>query len=592
MKKKKRTIVVTIVALALVGLAAPAAFAQSAPVPKVTITGLIDNVTSYGHNLSENDAIINGKKTDKGWASRTRGVFDFTGEVGQVKGVFSLEMDFVYGQAGAANSQLGSTAGTTPAGIASENGTQCGSSLNIDVRGCLKVKWLYSEFPLPFVPVPTVARLGLQPFGTDATYKLATYAQGEFAGVNLFSQITPNLKMLLTYVQVESNLYGTGTQTGMPFNPNTQALAGSSTSQSQNRGNEWAMIGAPEITVMKGLDIKPMFSTFYASGTTSSSARVGRGGIGTGAEFQGCSAGGAAGTCAAAGISRGGLNENRNTVGVDGRYRMGPFSLDPSFLYQFGSRDAVLNSSLAVSNPVQFAQLVNAGVIPDRVNHAKISAFLMDLRAGYQLGPLLIEGLGVYSSGNTSRSTTLQKVHYYQPLDTDTAYLADWGSQLSSLGLDYDNTFNEAAQRVAYPGNVIGWDKYGRAQVGLKATYSFTPTLSVMAGASGHWTAQSIDKNGVPVTGIGLLPSWNGCPSSLTGGGCVAGNNKESKSSFIGTELQAVVSWKFVPGISWDNGAGVLFPGQALTNLMTDPTQGPRNSKDIWIYTSRVRFTF
>ena len=40
-------------------------------------------------------------------------------------------------------------------------------------RTIIEVKWLYTEFELPLIPVPTVARIGAQPFGAAANYKLA-----------------------------------------------------------------------------------------------------------------------------------------------------------------------------------------------------------------------------------------------------------------------------------------------------------------------------------------------------------------------------------------------------------------------------------
>ena len=54
----------------------------------------------------------------------------------------------------------------------------------------------------------------------------------------------------------------------------------------------------------------------------------------------------------------------------------------------------------------------------------------------------------------------------------------------------------------------------------------------------------------------------------------------------------ALISWKFAPGLVWDNGFGYMFAGPALSTLLTDPTSGPRNAKDPYILTSRVRFTF
>lgn len=547
---KRTTLAVLMIALALVAMAAPAAFAQ-APAPKVTISGLFDNLTTYSNNVSNVDALLN--RNDKQWYARTRGRLDFIGEVGKAKAVLGIELDHVYGQAGSNDSTIVNAGATSATAVTTQFGTDGSFDLNTDSRGIIEVKWLYVEFPMPLIPVPTTARLGAQPFGTASTFKTCAYTCSDFAGVNITSQVTPNVKILATYVQVEENLVGTGTKTGKPGPlgvPNTQ-----------NRGDDWAGILSAEVTPFKGLDIKPVYSLFYAAGTTSGSARQGRGGIGTSTEFTGTG-----------GASRGGINEYRHTVGLDARLRMGPLSIDPTFLYQFGERAVIASSTFTP-----------AGAIAGKKYHADISAFLFDLRAGFQLGPLLLEGLGVYSSGNSSRNTTLDTVNYFQPLTTDTGYLIDWGTQLTSLGVDYLNALQEAGSRVAYPAVAIGWDKYGRAQLGFKATYAITPALSAMAGVNWHWTAESVDRSSLPVAGVGLVPNWN--PGV-----------KENRSNFVGTELMALVSWKFAPGLVWDNAVGYMFPGEALSTFYTDPTSGPRNISSTggnpYILTSRVRFTF
>ena len=418
----KRMLVLTLIALALVALAAPSAFAQ-APAPKVTITGLIDNLTTYARNTSIVDGIFN--RNDTIWYGRTRGVFTFIGEVGKAKGVMKLETDMVYGQTGSADSSIVNAGATSGTAVTNQFGTNGGFDLNTDVRAVLELAWLYVEFPMPLIPVPTTVRVGAQPFGSAATYKLSTYASGDFAGVNLVSQITPNLKLLGTYVQLEENLVGTGTRTGLTAtgNPSTQ-----------NRGDDFAYIVAAEITPFKGLDIKPMFSMLYAQGTTAGpfGTRNGRGGVAL-TDFANPAA-------TTGGSSRGGINEYRYTVGLDSRLRMGPFSLDPTVMYQFGNRGVLAPAALAAS-----------GSVTGRKYYADLSAWLVDIRGGFQLGPLLLEGIAVWSTGNTARNNTLSNVNYYQPLATDTGYQADWGSQLTGLGLDYVNAMNEAQVRVGYP---------------------------------------------------------------------------------------------------------------------------------------------
>jgi len=549
----RRLLLFSLALMALLGFVAPPdVLAQAAaPKPNFTITGFIDTVGTYSRNVSNADGGAFNRNDKQGYG-RSRGRFDIIGEVGQAKAVFGFELDEVWGQTGSTNSTFPTTASaasTTP--VANQFGTDGSFGLNTDVRGQLEVKWLYVEFPAPLIPVPMIVRLGAQPFATASSYKLATYANGDFAGVNLYTTLGPTLKLQTTYVAVEENLVGTGTKNGLP---GPTGYTGS-TANSQNRGDDFATIVSPEFTPMKGLDIKPMLSLFHASGTTSASARQGRGGINTSTAYTNPD-----------GTSRGGVNEDRITVGVDARYRMGPFSFDPSILYQFGSRNVVAPSTFASS-----------GALPGRKYRADLDAWLVDIRAGYQLGPLLLQGVGVYSTGNSARNNTLGKVRYFQPLDTDTSYLADWGTQLTSLGLDYLNAMNEAGGNVPYAGTAIGWDKYGRIQAGVKATYALTPALSVMAGANGHWTAEGVDRSGTMVAGSGILPVF-------------AGPRPRDTSQYVGTEFMSVLSWRFAPGLGWDNAVGYMIMGPAL-DAMTDATLA-RNTKDVSIFTSRVRFSF
>jgi len=539
---KRTSLAVLMIALALVALAAPLAYAQ-APAPKVTINGLIDQVGTWASNVHNYSGLFNRK--DSQWYARTRGRFDIIGEVGKVKGVFGIEIDSTWGQTGSADAAI-------PSGASQAFGTTSSFDLNTDTNPSVEVKWLYTEFPMPLIPVPTTVRLGAQPSGTAATYKLASYFNGDFAGVNMVMTATPAVKLQATYVAVEEGLTGTETRTGRPTLPNTFPSI-------QDRGDDYAYIFSVEVTPFKGLDIKPMFSGFHAQGTTSASARSGRGGINTSTAYS------------PAANHVGGINEARYTAGLDARLRIGPFSLDPTVHYQFGHRRVI--------TPAAF---VPAGGVTGQRRKADFDAWLFDVRAGFQLGPLLLEAVGVYTTGNTARNSTLDTVRYYQPLNTDTGYLADWGTQLTSLGIDYLSAQNEGARFVVYPGNQIGWDKYGRAQVGVKATYSITPTLSAMAGINAHWTAEEVDRNGTPTAGAGILPNFSG-PQT------------RDNSRFIGTELMALISWQFAPGLTWATAAGYMFSGPALDGITDSPTAAPgygRYAKDTAIITSRVRFTF
>src|SRR2546428_9544084 len=92
----KRFLVSLTSALLVLALAAPSALAQ-APSPKVTITGLFDQITSMGRNFYDGNA---SRDNDREWYARTRFRPDFAFEVGRVKAVLGLEIDLQYGQSG------------------------------------------------------------------------------------------------------------------------------------------------------------------------------------------------------------------------------------------------------------------------------------------------------------------------------------------------------------------------------------------------------------------------------------------------------------------------------------------------------------
>jgi hypothetical protein len=578
----RRTLVLALAALALLGVATTDAFAQAAaaapaaPIPTFKITGFIDEVITYSNNTSNFDFDLHRK--DYLFYGRTRGRFDIVGEYGKAKAVLGLETDLVYGQTGTGNSNIATVAGgATTAATGAVNvypGTDGSFALNTDVRGVLELKWLYTEFELPYIPYPTVVRLGAQPFGAAANYKLAVYANGDFAGVNLQTIITPNVKMVGTYVAIEEMLTGRQQTTG------TQAPTNSfiGVNPFQVRGDDWAVIFAPEITPIKGLDLKPMFSYMVASGTTSSSSRLGRGGVSATNWYQN-TCGAADPTCVgnnASGTWRKGLNENRFTMGVDGRWRFGPFSLDPTIMYQFGNRSMLAPTLASGAFPAQF---LAAGIVPGRKYTSEMAAWFADIRGGWQIGPLLLEAMGMFTTGNSAQNTTIGRtIKYYQPIDTDTSYLADWGGQLTALGIDYLDAMLEGGGNTAYPGNAIGWDKYGRIQVGARATYAWTPAFSMYGGANWNWTAQPVQKNAIPLSGGGLIPLFEG----------QAANNKSNN---IGPEVFAGLTWRFAPGLALDSAGGYMWTGPAL-DAVTNPAQGERDAKDVYILTSRIRFSF
>ena len=618
----RRYWVVALAVLTLLGVLSPPAFAQ-APAPKVTISGLIDMVGTYDKNMSTVDVNL-ARNNDKEMNGRTRGRFDIIGEIGQAKAVLGLEIDALWGQTGFIDSNGGPGCATVP----NSGGLQCGAvhagsessfDLNTDTQTSIQVKWLYTEFPVPLIPWPTVMRLGAQPFGTAANYKLATYANGDFPGVNIVTTVTPNLKLLFTYVAVDENM--TGKKDYLPFFPNAAANNPSNTRCSnasntssvscvpQSRGDNFALIFSAEYTPMKGLDIKPMYSYFFADGLTSGAARQGRGGLiiapavsaisgaqtdspfaPTGATSIGNSNGGVSGADGAGT----GIHESRHTIGTDIRWRSGPWSLDPTFMHQMGTRQGVI-TGISGANGLTLAPYGQVGT----KHTADINAWLVDIRGGYQVGPWNFQGMYLWTSGNRAQDNLFHNVNFFQPLDTDTSYQGDWGTQIYSLGLDYYNILNGATAAAGLnPGVAIGYDKYGRHGGGLKADYNWTPALRTGVGATAFWTDKSVDTDSVVIANGGLLPSFINRTSGTTA-------RPTGDSSYLGTELNGSLTWRFAPGLAFDWAIGYLFAGGALGHRTVGAayystgtmSSGQPNSKDIEVNdvittVARVRYTF
>ena len=523
--------------LALVAVATPA-IAQ----PKVTITGFIDQVTSWTNNLSATDLNL-ARKSDDEWYARTRIRPDIVAEVGTTKFVLGIEIDAVWGQTGTTDG----SANVNPGGGPQRFGASGGFDLNTDVSGIMEIKWAYTEFDVPLIPVPTRMRLGAQPWA--ALYKGGTLATGDFAGVHKTTQWTPMIKSHFTYAQIEES--STGVRDGFP------------------RGDDFAIVASVEITPFKGLDIRPIYSYANFQGTTSASSRQNRGGVGNNAAFfPGPS------------LVGGATNESRHTIGVDARWRFGPFFIDPTVLYQFGGRDQVCQAAAA------------AFCVVGGRDYLERSAWHVDVRGGWQLGPLLVEGAVVYSSGNDAEDRidlNRGDLNYFEPISTDNTFFAVW-SEMQSSGIDYSNRIRANAGSLN-PGVAIGYDKYGIIVVGARASYALTPAFTIRGGVHARWTAEEVDTASTVTAGAGLTPR---CAAlALANGTCA----DRGTSRFYGTEANLGFQWRFAPNVVLDVVGSYFWAGNALsspaiTNTGTGLVTNGRNPGDAQAISARVRFSY
>ena len=563
-----RLLVPALLALVLLVVGATPIFAQppaAPPTPKVTITGLFDQVTSAGRNFYDGNL---SRDNDREWYARTRFRPDFEFAVGRVKAVLGIELDLMYGQGGPNDGGFPGNNSGTAGGVLNVAGGNVANSnsgcknnsngcldLNTDVAGMFEIKWIYTEFPLtgkdsllPFIPVETMARAGGQPFSTLANYKIV-YANGDFAGLSTLTKFDPTTQLKLAYVVAEDQLAGGNRSTAITRT---------------SRGEDYAFIVSPEFTPFKGLDIKPLYSYFHVDGLTAGTARhnvFNRRFVGNNTTTNTTNNAAALGGGAPAGDSTN--QENRHTIGIDMRWRSGPFGFDPTIMYQWGNADH---------------QAVRTNGSVGRVE-GDISSWIVDLTGSYQLGPLLLEARGVYTPGNKARDNLALGIRYFQPLTTDGSYWTGWGA-INASGVDYFN-----GSLLTNMARFIGYDRYGRAGFGFRGTYSVTPSLSLYTIVSPTWTAEKVDTDtgANPGLGTGSISRTTIDDKSWV----------EGDSNYIGTEVNLGFTWRFAPNTAFDLEGSYLFAGAALGSAeVLNGVHTRRDPHDAYQIAARVRLAF
>jgi len=514
----RRFIAVAVAAVALFGATITPALAQ-VPAPKVTINGLIDFSTTIYKNWSGFDVTDGGK--DHGWYSRERGVFTITGEVGRTKGVWAIELDGVNGAGGV----------TFPGNT---NNFDLDTDINNNATnngGFFETKWLYLETPImgpgsimPFIPVSTILRAGAQP-ARGHEYKVGILFGGDFPGVTFETTWAPNLKSTVTYAQIGEGL--------------DKVIAPDRSSSGNNE--DFAVLASVEFEVFKGLTIKPTYA--YADFTCGNS----RGSANLGTEAKN---GFNPNSC-------GPLNNllfdtHRHTLGGDIRWTAGPFTVQPTFLYQFGEQ--------GVGHP-----------IPD--NTVEIQTWIFDMTAGFRLGPLNIESRFMWTPGMRAEDTAEagDTIRYYQPINSGFSYMAGW-TEIQTSGIEYNTALFVPVGGVTLRQSP-SYDKYGRIFAAVAADYAVTPALTLKGLVNMSWTDKSVDTHGV-MTANGLTST---------------GDNGDAR--YLGTEINLGLTYRFAPNVAFDLIGAYMFAGDAMNHANT-PGGDVKDADDIYKAVARVRFTF
>jgi hypothetical protein len=597
----RRGVIVAVAVLALLGVLAPPSFAQApaaAPAPKVTINGLIDNVGMWGNNAFDTNFA---QRKDSIWGARTRGVFTITGEVGRAKGVLALEIDLGWGQVSSAESVNSNGGGSTSInGSAGAVGSpqrafqQGGFDIGNDVSGVIEIKNLYVEFPVPLIPLPTLMRLGGQPF--QVTYKPSALATTDYGGVWLSTTITPNLKVNFTYAQAEEDDVGVRASAGNAF----------------FRGDDVFLAASVDVTPFQGLDIRPIvgYYTIYGNSFQGSRCRVQCGGQPSNGSMVAISqfTNGVT-TAPNLGNYRQNSHETRWYFGLDSRLTAGPFYLDPTVIYERSHVDVYRNlgtvggfaggAALGTALPAGLAQGFGPRV------HQSIESWLVDIRAGWRLGPLLVEGIVIYTPGDDAQHDMWRSSRVYHGVAADGAYSGSWNEILTPGSVDYF-TGNGIAM-----GENWGLGRWGRRTVGTKITYSVTPAFDVNFKASANWTDTKVDVDAPVAAGTAAAPgswtttpcgAWNGRLAASPGGGTggqaafdACARSPFGDHRFMGVEIDPGITYRFAPGVTFDMVYAHLFTGSAFDTSFVDTRGVYRNrveAKDADFVAARVRYQF
>lgn len=524
----RRTVVVVFAVLVALGLLAPPSYAQ-APAPKVTINGLVDFVMDAFSNTSQHDRDVT-NRADKGWSTRERGVFTLTGEVGRVKGVWAIELDFMNG-AGATNAGNAFNGGLNST---VHTGITANLDLDTDVAGAVETKWLYLETPItgpgslmPFIPVTTIGRFGGQP-ARGHNYKNGELFSGDFAGAALETTWAPNLRSTLTYAQIGEAIERT--------------LA-------KGQKEQFAILASLEVDVFKGLSIKPTYAYAFYNGANCGTNNLGTPPFG-GVNFVGTS-------CTAPPVGNNGVGDiKRHYFGLDARLTVGPFYVEPSAYYMYGEED-----------------------IPTTVGrkNVDIRAYILDTTAGFRAGPLLIEARAMYTpgvganhilgngGGGTDRT--------YRAINAAFGYMSGW-TEIWTGNVDYQNSL-----LIGQSGLVLrespSYDKYGRRWLALALDYSLTPALTLKALTNVSWTDTKVDTTGVLNAGTFGINS----------------NGVRGTERYLGNEWDLGFQYRFAPNVTFDAVAAMLLTGDALNHRRV--VGGPvKESQDVYKGAARIRVTF
>jgi hypothetical protein len=503
--------------LVIVGLVGAPAWAA-----ELRTTGYIEN--SFPHfrsNVSQADGDVT-RNSDQTTLARTRGRLYFNLIANDdLRGVIGFELDAIWGEC--PNNQ--------------EDSDRIGSACfdrNTDMAGNIETKWLYMDFRIPQLPIANRWRLGGFPISATPLHG-QTVLYGDVGGGDLLLTFTDQVALHLYYAQFEEDSA-----------ENRDRFPGS-----DKFGEDYATGTTLRLKPVEGLDLHLPF--VYGHLHLPSNTMTSQSGPGLA-------------------IPNYFLNvttESRYYVGLDARYRLGNLSIEPTFMYLFGTR-----------------QFTSASQGLTGRSGTDFNAFFGNLNVGYTLGPWLLQGKLVYASGNKANDDLNNRgigsradVRVYSHMDADGGpFFQEWFEIFGNS--EVDGTSIDTFRRMGESGTL---DRFGWQVVAGAVEYKATDNLILEGAAGGFWAAQkpacpaSLRLGSItgPCTGPGTVRTSSGEPVY----------NFTGDSRYLGWEVAAGLRYTIMPGLTWT-------PRLAYADYGKGLEQNNRKALDAWVFSNRIIYIF
>jgi hypothetical protein len=532
-------VLLAVVGLAVVvGLAAVPAWAA-----ELRTTGYLDSVfPHFQSNVSASDRDTT-NLSDQHTIGRTRGrlYFNIIGS-DDLRAVFGFELDAIWGNCP----------------NRTDNDDNVGSACfnrNTDMPGNIETKWLYVDFRIPQLPIGNRMRLGGIPLYATPLHG-QTVLHGDMGAGDLLLTFTDQVALHLYYAQFEEDSTASNDRfPGMPV--------------ANQFGEDYATGMTLRLKPIEGLDLHIPFVYGHLQLPSDSMTSQSGPGLASPNYFTNVT------------------TESRFYAGFDSRYRWGNLSIEPTFMYLFGTRNFCAPGSMV--RLVTGGPLVPCTSPVGSRTSTDFDAFFGNLNTAYNWGSWLFQGKLQYTSGNRANDDinnrgigSRSSVMVYSHMDADGGpFFQEWFEIFGNS--EVDGTSIDTFRRMGESGTI---DRFGWQIVAGAAEYSLTDSLILEGAAGGFWSAK---KTGCPaVLRVGSL-------SGRCGGANVAAVNQPGSgqpvynftgnSRYLGWEVAAGVRYTIMPGLTWT-------PRLAYADYGKGLDQNNRRAGNAWVLANRMIYTF